>query len=221
MPEILDWLEAAGRVASSFQASPDGTPQRVWQELGPWFSRLSQNAAKKWLPRILGDLSCQVPLLSSGMPSPCTRHAIAACDVCGRNVCLEHARVDHRGEAICFPCIAAAMKAAKQNGQSFFDGNTGTDRGYENPPPPPGSPGAQNPNTEQARREALREAYKIIGVKQSCTDAELKSAYKKLAVKWHPDKYTDPVKKADAETKIKRINRAHDFIVAERERASK
>lgn len=212
MPEILDWLEVAGRVATSFQASPDGTPQKVWQELGPWFSRLSQNAAKKWLPRILSDASCQVPLLSSGMPSPCTRHAISQCDVCGRNVCLEHARVDHRGEAICFPCIAAAMKAAKQHGQDFFDGNTATDRGYENAPPKNGP----QPNSAQAKKEALREAYRILGVKQSCTDAELKAAYRKLAAKWHPDKFSDPDKKADAETKIKRINRAHDFIVAER-----
>lgn len=216
MPEILDWLEVAGKVATSFQASPDGTPQRVWQELGPWFSRLSQNAAKKWLPRILSDASCQVPTLSSGMPSPCTRHAIAVCDVCGRNVCLEHARVDHRGEGICFPCIAAAMKAAKQHGQAFFDGNTVADRGYENPPPAGGPGGARPPNNEQAKKEALREAYKILGVKQSCTDAELKAAYRKLASKWHPDKFTDSQKKSDAETKIKRINRAHDFIVADR-----
>ena len=30
--------------------------------------------------------------------------------------------------------------------------------------------------------------YKILGLKESSTDEQIKNAYKKLALKWHPDK---------------------------------
>ena len=30
--------------------------------------------------------------------------------------------------------------------------------------------------------------YKILGIKKDATDAEIKKAYRKLALKWHPDK---------------------------------
>lgn len=33
--------------------------------------------------------------------------------------------------------------------------------------------------------------YKELGVTKSCTVEELKSSYKKLALKWHPDKNPD------------------------------
>ena len=40
--------------------------------------------------------------------------------------------------------------------------------------------------------------YDILGVSKTATDAEIKSAYRKLAVKYHPDRQ---VGKSDAEKK--------------------
>lgn len=33
-----------------------------------------------------------------------------------------------------------------------------------------------------------RDYYEVLGLTKSASDADIKKAYKKLAVKWHPDK---------------------------------
>ena len=33
--------------------------------------------------------------------------------------------------------------------------------------------------------------YDILGINKNATEKEIKSSYKKLALKWHPDKYLD------------------------------
>ena len=50
--------------------------------------------------------------------------------------------------------------------------------------------------------------YKILGVDKGAKDDDLKKAYRKLAMKWHPDK--NPNNKKDAEAKFKQISEAYD-----------
>ena len=52
--------------------------------------------------------------------------------------------------------------------------------------------------------------YKILGVKKEATDAEIKKAYHKLALKWHPDK--NPNNREEAEEKFKKINEAYSVL---------
>lgn len=52
--------------------------------------------------------------------------------------------------------------------------------------------------------------YGILGVGKSATDAELKKAYRKLAVKWHPDK--NPDNQEEATKKFKEISEAYDVL---------
>jgi DnaJ like chaperone protein len=60
----------------------------------------------------------------------------------------------------------------------------------------------------------LEEAYKVLEVDPNATDDEIKAAYRKLALKHHPDKVAtlgEDVRKA-AEEKFQQINSAKELI---------
>lgn len=60
--------------------------------------------------------------------------------------------------------------------------------------------------------------YKILGIDKNATNEEIKKAYRKLAVKYHPDKvaYLGEDFKKDAEEKFRKINAAYEAIKKER-----
>ncbi|KAI3750444.1 hypothetical protein L2E82_21080 [Cichorium intybus] len=59
--------------------------------------------------------------------------------------------------------------------------------------------------------------YKVLQVDRSAKDDDLKKAYRKLAMKWHPDK--NPNNKKDAEAKFKTISEAYDVLSDPQKRA--
>ncbi|OQR93951.1 hypothetical protein THRCLA_08292 [Thraustotheca clavata] len=50
--------------------------------------------------------------------------------------------------------------------------------------------------------------YEVLEVNEAASEAEIKQAYRKLAVKWHPDKNKDP----SAEERFKRIGEAYAVL---------
>lgn len=57
-----------------------------------------------------------------------------------------------------------------------------------------------------------KDYYSILGVDRSANDDQLKKAYRKLAMKWHPDKHPDPKAKKKAEEMFKDIAEAYDVL---------
>lgn len=55
-----------------------------------------------------------------------------------------------------------------------------------------------------------RDFYDVLGVNKQSSAAEIKSAYRKLAIKWHPDKNGN--NKKEAEAKFKEINEAYEIL---------
>src|SRR3989344_7224720 len=59
-----------------------------------------------------------------------------------------------------------------------------------------------------------RDYYEVLGVSKNATPEELKKAYRKLALEFHPDKN----KTADAENKFKEINAAYEVLASSEKR---
>lgn len=53
--------------------------------------------------------------------------------------------------------------------------------------------------------------YEILGIKKGASESEIKSAYRKQALKWHPDRHQGSDKK-EAEQKFKEINQAYEVL---------
>jgi len=59
--------------------------------------------------------------------------------------------------------------------------------------------------------------YAVLGLKKQATQEEIKKAYKKSALKWHPDK--NPEIKTEAERKFQKISEAYEVLSDEKKRS--
>ncbi|AWX69243.1 molecular chaperone DnaJ [[Mycoplasma] anseris] len=57
--------------------------------------------------------------------------------------------------------------------------------------------------------KAKRDYYEVLGINKNATEKEIKSAYRKLAMKYHPDRN----KEADAEEKFKEATEAYEVLI--------
>lgn len=60
----------------------------------------------------------------------------------------------------------------------------------------------------------FEEYYKILELQNNASDEEVKKAYKKMAIKYHPDKQSDKtdLEKKEAEEKFKKIAEAYEVL---------
>jgi molecular chaperone DnaJ len=64
---------------------------------------------------------------------------------------------------------------------------------------------------------AKRDYYEVLGVNKDCAEDELKKAYRRLAMKWHPDRNPDNPK---AEEHFKEAKEAYEILSDASKRAA-
>ena len=64
---------------------------------------------------------------------------------------------------------------------------------------------------------AKRDYYEVLGIDRGATDPDLKSAFRKLAKKFHPDTNPGDV---DAEKNFKEVNEAYEALKDPQKRAA-
>ena len=59
-----------------------------------------------------------------------------------------------------------------------------------------------------------RDYYEVLGVDKGASEGDIKKAYRKAAMKYHPDKFANAsdAEKKDAEEKFKEINEAYQIL---------
>uniref|UniRef100_A0A0D6R2H5 J domain-containing protein n=1 Tax=Araucaria cunninghamii TaxID=56994 RepID=A0A0D6R2H5_ARACU len=68
--------------------------------------------------------------------------------------------------------------------------------------------------------ESAMAFYEILGVKKESSDAEIRSAYRKLAMKWHPDKWSKDASSAEqAKIRFQQIQEAYSVLSDDTKRA--
>ena len=77
-----------------------------------------------------------------------------------------------------------------------------------------GNNGAGEESLPDEDDEDDMDPYEVLGVKPDANAAEIKSAYRKLALKWHPDKHAEESseEKAEAEELFQALNLAHSVL---------
>src|SRR3972149_1761648 len=65
---------------------------------------------------------------------------------------------------------------------------------------------------------AKSDYYDILGVSKSATKEEIKKAYRKQALEWHPDRHKD--EKEAAERRFKEINEAYQILSDSQKRSA-
>lgn len=65
----------------------------------------------------------------------------------------------------------------------------------------------------ELRRSKTKDYYKVLGVARDADERQIKSAWRKLSVRFHPDKaHTHGLTKEDAERKMQAINEAYEVL---------
>lgn len=62
--------------------------------------------------------------------------------------------------------------------------------------------------------------YSLLGLRKNASSADIRSAYRKLALKWHPDRWAkDPSAAAEAKRRFQRIQEAYSVLSDKGKRA--
>lgn len=65
---------------------------------------------------------------------------------------------------------------------------------------------------------SLPDHYKVLGVAKDAQEKDIRTAYRKLVLKCHPDKVQDPTLKAQKQEEFQKVQQAYELLTDEEER---
>lgn len=89
-------------------------------------------------------------------------------------------------------------------------GNVQADFAYEKPP--------HQPQQTYPNFSTLEQAYQTLGIQPNTSDTDVKKAYHRMAMQYHPDRHTNASEhqQKEASEKFRSINQAYEYIKAYR-----
>jgi hypothetical protein len=182
--------QAFGRVAQAVE-TPDPVTTRALRFVGS----IQAHAFSTWSDIGRTGMRCTVRYRTAGEEKArrCESNSASACAICRGPVCFDHGLFGVDGTVICRSCVEAAR---------IHVGGAGA---------APAS--SSSKDTSSLRRQHLR----TLGLKRGATLEQVKSAYRKLAARYHPDKAPE-AKKAAATAKFVELGRAKDWLLADLEK---
>ena len=183
----------------------------LFEVLLPWAGQVSSLAVNRWTSMRTGRRAhCRLTVKGE----PCRHAAVSGCFGCGKPICLEHAFVGSDSTLVCWECMRVGVSNAPQHKRK--NGGNGANHA---PPPPPQDwswDAAAAPSPEEQQKKDISWAYTTLGVVESATDDEVRSAYRKASAKWHPDRAKDPQEAKVHAEMFKSIQLAMQTIRAQR-----
>jgi len=223
-----DLAQAMKHYRAGLQVDPDHKECRKHYKGTKKFEKAEKKAEEEWTrSHTRGALAAYEPLLdilSTSLPSPALKskfsHRACAClrklkrpaDAVKR--CNDAVKADDRN-------VEALMERgrAKIDLEQFEEGVRDFRQAKElEPNDRATNEGLQWAETE-LKKSKRKDFYKTLEVAKDANPKQIKRAYKKLAVQWHPDKHTDPKAKEDAEKKFKEIALAMEVLTDPEKRA--
>lgn len=58
----------------------------------------------------------------------------------------------------------------------------------------------------------MKDYYRILEIPRDASQEAIRDRYRVLVLTWHPDRFTDPAEKSNAEERVKEINEAYEVL---------
>jgi hypothetical protein len=189
-------------------------------------ARLMQHASK-WAAVSASGIKCATHFKNPiGELHLCGTAAIGACVACGQATCFSHAMISPAdGQIVCYGCVGVAQKMAQKLGHQW--------REQKQPPPQPRDrPSSSGPRCTcrfpwecdpkcpvpaHSGRAMRAEHLDTLGLDDDANWDQVRAAFKKLALKYHPDRGTTARARSRAESKFKKISEAFEWLKANKE----
>lgn len=185
-----------------------GIPSEIWGQLRPWLARFGKNTVGR--SKVGAQAHCDHITRGGG---ECEHLALLECRICGDGVCLRHAYVGADARCICVACAADFASAAREEDRPSEPKakskkkkkkkRKGKKRGWNGPreaAPPP------------ADDDEIDQAYRTFGLPIGAPIEHVKSRFRELSLLNHPDRFPDPVEKAQQERVFKKLSSAYAVL---------